>query len=430
MRYSSLFGKTSKAAPKDETSVNAQLLMKAGFIRKEVAGVYNYLPLGLRVLNKISRIVREEMDKVGGQELQLSAIQNKENWVKTGRWDKFDALFKLASKFEKEYALGPTHEEVLVPLASEFILSYKDLPMYVYQIQTKFRDEARAKAGILRGREFLMKDFYSFHNSEEDLMEYYEKMKIAYRNVYKRVGLDAIETKAGGGTFSDYSHEYQVITDSGEDEIIYCPGGDYAENTEVAQAQEGQECKLGHGPLKKVKTIEVGNIFPLTDNFSKAFGLKFKDKDGGEKFVMMGCYGIGISRVMGSIVEVSHDDRGIIWPKEVAPFDVHLVHVEDSETESWAKEVYEKLTQSGVSVLWDDRTDVSTGAKFADADLIGIPVRLVVSKKVGVGKIEAKKRDETDAKIMELSDVLKYFCADSCCSCGDCKLKKDCEDCK
>ena len=298
MRYSKLFGKTTKDTPRDEISTNAKLLTRAGFIRKEVAGVYNYLPLGLRVINKISNVVRDEMDKVGGQELLLSALQNKDNWEKTGRWNSFDVLFKLASQFEKEYALGPTHEEVLVPLASEFILSYKDLPMYVYQIQTKFRDEARAKAGILRGREFLMKDFYSFHTSEKDLVEYYEKMKTAYRNIFKRLGLSAIETKASGGTFSDFSHEYQVITESGEVEIIYCPGGHFSENTEITKVKEGKECDLGHGPLKKVKAIEVGNIFQLHDKFSKVFNLKYKDEKGKDQPVLMGCYGLGITRAM------------------------------------------------------------------------------------------------------------------------------------
>lgn len=410
MRYSSLFGRTIKEAPKDETSANARLLTRAGFIRKEIAGVYNYLPLGLRVLNKISKIVREEMEKVGGQELLLSAIQNKESWEKTGRWKSFDALFKLSSQFEKEYALGPTHEEVLVPLSQEFILSYRDLPFYVFQIQTKFRDEARAKAGILRGREFLMKDFYSFHETEEDLMKYYEEMKKAYRKVFERVGVKAIETKASGGTFSEFSHEYQVITEAGEDEIIYCPGGDYSENTEIAQAKEGQECRLGHGPLEKVKTIEVGNIFPLSDKFSKAFGLKFKNEKGEEQYVSMGCYGIGISRLMGTIVEVNNDEKGIIWPDAVAPFDVHLVSLDEEDL--WAKEVHDKLVEKGIDVLWDDRKDASAGAKFADADLIGIPVRLVVSKKLDKGKIEVRKRNEKDVKVMGIDDVIAYFCKD------------------
>lgn len=406
MRYSKLFGKTVRDVSAEETSVNAKLLIRGGFIRREVAGVYNYLPLGLSVLNKISNIVREEMDKTGAQELDLSSLQNKESWEKTGRWNSFDALFKLESRYKHEYALGPSHEEVLVPLVAQFVSSYKDLPLYLYQIKTKFRDEARAKSGILRGREFLMKDLYSFHTDEADFEKYYETMKKSYMKVFERIGLEAIETEASGGDFSEFSHEYQVITPAGEDEIIYCPGGDFSQNTEVAKVSEGKECDLGHGPLKKVKTIEVGNIFPLKTRFSDAFGLKYKDKTGESKPVIMGCYGIGISRLMGAVVEVHNDDKGIVWPAAVAPFDVHLVHIEDPGTEPWAKETYEKLTEAGVDVLWDDRENVSAGEKFADADLIGIPVRLVVSAKVGEGKIEWKNRDSDKTEIVNVSGAI------------------------
>lgn len=402
MKYSQLFGKTTKQVPKDESSVNARLLIQGGFVRKELAGVYNYLPLGQRVLSKIANIVREEMNAAGGQEILLSALQNKENWQKTGRWESFDVLFKVVSQWKNEYALGPTHEEVLVPLVAGSISSYRDLPIYLYQIQTKFRDEARAKAGLLRGREFLMKDLYSFHTTEEDLMKYYEVMKAAYKKVFERCGLSAIETKAGGGTFSEFSHEYQVICESGEDEIIYCPGGDYSENSEIAVAAEGKQCDLGHGPLKKVKTIEVGNIFPLKDKFSKAFNLTFKNKEGKDEHVMMGCYGIGISRLMGAIVEVMHDDFGVIWPKSVAPFDIHLVQLGED-----AVDVYEKLQKANLDVLWDDREDVSAGEKFADADLLGMPARLVVSKKVGSGKVEYKERSNTDFEVISLDEAIK-----------------------
>jgi len=414
MKYSQLFGKTQKQVPRDEVSVNSKLLIRAGFIRKEVAGVYNFLPLGLRVLNKIANIVREEMDACGGQELFLSALQDSQNWKQTGRWKSFDALFKVKSQYKMEYALGPTHEEVLVPLVREFVSSYRNLPLYLYQIQEKFRDEPRAKSGLLRGREFLMKDLYSFHTDEAAMFAFYEKMKKVYQATFERMGLKTIETKAAGGTFSAFSHEYQVICESGEDEIIYCPGGDYAENVEIATAKEVQECVLGHGPLKKVKTIEVGNIFPLKDKFSKAFNLTFKNSRGRDQLVMMGCYGIGISRAMGAIVEVFHDEAGIIWPKQVSPFDVHLIHIEDSPrgevgpgTESWAKEVYEKLTKAGIDVLWDDRENVSAGEKFADCDLIGISVRLVISKKLGKGRIEIKGRAEKKSEILPLDQILK-----------------------
>ncbi|HLA03634.1 MAG TPA: aminoacyl--tRNA ligase-related protein [Patescibacteria group bacterium] len=405
MRYSELFGKTQRQDPKDEVSTNAKLLIRAGFVSKEVSGVYNFLPLGLRVLNKIANVVREEMNNAGGQEILLSALQNSQSWQKTGRWKSFDALFKVKSQYDQEYALGPTHEEVLVPIAREYVKSYRDLPIYLYQIQTKFRDEPRAKSGLLRGREFLMKDLYSFHTDEADMMNYYEAMKGVYRKVFERLGLEAIETKAAGGTFSAFSHEYQVVCENGEDEIIYCPKGDYSENVEIATAKDGQPCELGHGPLKRAKTIEVGNIFPLKDKFSKAFGLTYKDKSGKDRFAQMGCYGIGISRLMGAIVEVYNDDKGIIWPKTVSPYEVHLVHIEDPQTESWAKETYEKLTKAGIEVLWDDREDVTAGEKFVDCDLIGIPVRLVVSAKVGKGKIEFKKRDQAKLETISFDKV-------------------------
>jgi len=403
MLYSKLFGKTIKEAPKDETSVNAKLLIRAGFIRKEVAGVYNFLPLGLLVLNKISNIVREEMSKADGQEILMVSLQNKSNWEQTKRWNSFDALFKIKSRHNFEYALGPTHEEVLVPLVKNYIFSYKDLPLKLYQIQNKFRDETRSKAGLLRGREFLMKDMYSFHVDEKDLMNYYEIMKKVYKKVFDKLGMEVVEAKASGGTFSEFSHEYQVVCERGEDEIVYCPGGDYAENTEIAQAKEGQQCVLGHGPLKRVKTIEVGNTFPLQDKFSKAFGLTFKDKKGKEKLVMMGCYGIGISRAMGSIVEVHHDEKGIVWPVSVAPFDVHLVVLGNAKKQ--ADKIYSELQRVGIDILYDDR-DATAGGKFADADLIGIPVRLVVSEKSG-DKVEFKKRSSDKTELLSLSEVIK-----------------------
>jgi len=405
MKYSKLFGKTIKESPKDETSINAKLLIKAGFIRKEVAGVYNFLPLGLRVLNKISNIIREEMNNSGGQELLLVSLQRKESWEKTGRWNSFDALFKVKSRYDFEYALGPTHEEVLVPLVNNFVNSYRDLPLKLYQIQNKFRDEPRAKAGLLRGREFLMKDLYSFHESEEDLMKYYELMKKVYKKTFSKLGLSAIETLADGGTFSKFSHEFQVVCENGEDEIIYCPGGDFSQNTEIAKVKEGKECDLGHGPLKKVKTIEVGNIFPLKDKFSKALGLTFKDKNGKEKYAVMGCYGIGISRVMGAIVEVHNDEKGIIWPKTVAPFDCHLLVLGNAKDK--ANNIYQKLIDGGIGVLYDDRKDISAGQKFADADLIGIPIRLVVSEKTPDEKIEWKERNEHKVEVIAFSEAVK-----------------------
>lgn len=406
MLYSKLFGKTVKDISSEEVSLNAKLLTRAGFIRRELAGVYNYLPLGLRVLNKISDIVRDEMNKAGGQEILLSALQNKDSWDATGRWGTFDVLFKLKSQQNTEYALGPTHEEVLVPLVSQFISSYRDLPLSLYQIQIKFRDELRAKSGILRGREFLMKDLYSFHADEKDFKKYYEVMKASYMKVFKRLGLNAIEVEASGGAFSEFSHEYQVITENGEDEIIYCPGGDFAQNTEISKVEAGKQCDLGHGPLQKVKTIEVGNIFPLGSKFSDAFNLTYKDENGKEKPVIMGCYGIGISRLMGTIVEVHSDEKGIIWPESVAPFKVYLISIgKDKEADS----LYKELTEKGIEVLYDDRENKTPGEKFADCDLLGIPCRVVLSGKLEEGKVELKKRTESEVSIVSKEELLKVL---------------------
>lgn len=404
MLYSQLFGKTTKTVSGDEASKNAQLLIRGGFVRREVAGVYNILPLGLRVMKKISDIIREEMEATGAQELELSSIQNNESWKKTNRWDSFDALFKVSSRYGYEYGLGPTHEEVIVPLVAQMISSYKDLPLSLYQIQTKFRDEARAKSGILRGREFLMKDLYSFHTDEADFDDYYEKMKAAYKKVFDRVGLDAIETEASGGAFSEFSHEYQVITDAGEDEIIYCPGGDFSQNTEICKVSEGKQCDLGHGPLQKAKSIEVGNIFPLGTKFSDAFGLTYKDNSGKEKKVIMGCYGIGVSRLMGTIIEVHNDDKGMMWPQSVAPFQVHLISIGRDEE---AHKIYSSLTKRGIEVLFDDR-DTRAGEKFADADLIGIPIRVVVSEKTG-NRVEIKKRNEESSELIDIEKISEYL---------------------
>jgi len=410
VRLSQLFSKTTKQTPADEVSINAKLLIQAGFIDKVAAGIYTFLPLGVRVISKISQIVREEMNEIGGQEITMPVLHPKKNWEATGRWTALDVLFKVKGAVG-EFALGPTHEEIVTPLAKRFVLSYADLPKAVYQIQTKFRDEPRAKAGLLRGREFLMKDLYSFHSTEADLNDYYNnEAKSAYKKIFRRVGLDAIETRAAGGTFSKFSDEYQVVCESGEDEIIYCPGGDFSQNLEIIEEPkklDGKQCDLGHGPLKRVKTIEVGNIFPMKDKYSKAFNLTVKGANGKSNFVQMGCYGIGISRLMGAIVEVYHDERGIIWPKAVSPFDVHLVHIEDPGTQKWAKEAYESLTKKGIEVFWDDREEVRAGEKFADCDLMGIPVRLVVSAKVGEGKVEWKERSSEKSEVITIESALK-----------------------
>ncbi|MCL5784795.1 MAG: His/Gly/Thr/Pro-type tRNA ligase C-terminal domain-containing protein [Patescibacteria group bacterium] len=405
MKYSKLFPKTIKQVPIGAESVNHQLLVRAGFIHQEMAGVYTYLPLGWRVIEKISNIVREEMNKVNGQEILMPVLHPGENWKKTGRFDSFDVLFKLKGAGDKDLVLGPTHEEIIYPLLAEYVNSYKDLPLHLYQIQTKFRNEPRAKAGLLRTREFIMKDLYAFHESDEDRDEYYKIVREAYLRIFKKLELPVLITKASGGTFSDLSEEFQVVTPSGEDTILICSKCDVVINKEIA----GKDCSECGGVIKEEKAIEVGNIFPLNGLMQKFFNLSFTDKKGEKKIVSAGCYGLGISRVMGAIVEVSHDDKGMIWPESVAPFRVHLVglDLEDKSVMEMAEKVHKLLEAEGIEVLFDDRVGVSAGAKFADADLIGIPYRIVISKKTTEDKLEVKKRSEKETKFMSFKQFLE-----------------------
>lgn len=408
MKQSFLFTKTSKELPKDETSYNAQALIRAGFVDKVSAGVYTFLPLGLKVLNKINNIIREEINAVGGQEILMPALNPKENWQKTGRWDDLDVLFKLSGSDDKEYALGATHEEIVTPLGQKFTLSYKDLPFAVYQIQTKFRNEKRAKAGLLRGREFVMKDLYSFHASEEDLKEYYEKVKKSYVKIYDRLGLGDLTyiTYAAGGTFAKYSHEFQTVCENGEDLIHICQKCKVAINKEIIEDQN--TCPIcGSSKLEEKKAIEVGNIFELKDKYSRAFDFNFKDQNEKNIPALMGCYGIGPSRIMGSIVEVCHDDKGIIWPKNVAPFSVHLISLKQNEE---AEKLYQKLLNEKIEVLYDDRDSVSPGEKFADADLIGCPFRLVISQKtLAENKIEFKARNNNVSELIDADKIFEFL---------------------
>jgi prolyl-tRNA synthetase len=406
MKQSQLLAKTSKTSQADAKSINHDLLTRAGFVDQHMAGVYSYLPLGWKVLDNISNIIREEMNALGGQEIFLPALHAKENWEKTKRWDKVDILFKLESQTGSKYALGPTHEEVIVPLAQRFVSSYRDLPASWYQIQTKFRDELRAKAGLLRGREFLMKDLYSFHTNVEDFKEYYEKSKQAYHKVFSRCGLEAIMAQASGGDFTDdFSHEFQVATPNGEDTIYSCECG-FAQNKEIAHVKTGDICPdCKKGTIEENKTIEVGNIFDLGTKFSKDFNLKYADESGKEQLVLIGCYGIGVSRLMGAIVEVHNDEHGMLWPKEVAPAEFHLVTLgKDEDVFKKSQVVYDTLLEKGKTVLWDDRHDLSAGEKLGDADLIGLPLRLVVSPKTG-DKIESKGRTSKDIKLISISEL-------------------------
>ncbi len=403
MKYSQLFAKSFREPPKEAETINHKLLTQAGYVNQLMAGVYSYLPLGLRVLRNIEQIVREEMDAIGGQEVLMGTLHPKEIWEKTGAWDSVDVLFKIQSRTEREYALGQSAEEVVTPLVMQYVNSYKDLPQAVYQIHWKYRDELRAKSGILRGREFLMKDMYSFHENQEDFDRFYSIVKKAYLKAFTRMGLVAKVTEASGGSFSEkISYEFMVLTDAGEDDILYCPSCDFCVNTEIAKVNEGENCSsCNSAKLSKARASEAGNVFDLGQKYGKNFELSFTDQEGIKKYPIMGCFGIGISRNMGIIVETHHDEKGIIWPKSVAPFQCQLINLR-VEGES----VYTKLKEAGIEVLFDDREDVGAGQKFADADLLGIPVRLVVSSKTD-GQIEWKTRTNDETELLTIEEVIQ-----------------------
>ncbi len=413
MKQSQLFTKTRKDAPKDEVSKNAQLLIRAGYIHKEMAGVYALLPLGLRVFNNIVKVIREEMNAIGGQELSMTALQDPAPWKQTGRWDdkQVDVWFKTELKGGGELGLGPTHEEPITALMTEYLSSYRDLPFAVYQFQTKFRNETRAKSGIMRTREFVMKDMYSFSRSEEEFRKFYETVAEAYKKVFERVGLgtQTYRTFASGGSFSKFSDEFQTVSDAGEDIIYVHEDKKIAVNKEVYTDEILSELGLKKDELVEKKAIEVGNIFPLATRFSDALNLKFKDEEGNEKLPIMGCYGIGPARVMGTVAEILSDEKGLVWPEEIAPFRVHLIEISNGndEVKSEAKEVYEQLTAHGVEVLWDDR-DARAGEKFADSDLLGLPWRVVVSEKtIASGKFECVERASGKVVHVNLDELLK-----------------------
>jgi prolyl-tRNA synthetase len=397
MRYSQLFGKTSKTIPKDEVAVNAKYLLQGGFIDKLMAGSYTLLPLGRRVERKIEQIVREEMNKTGAQEVLMPLLHPKEIWNETGRWESAAEVMYQFEKNEREYTLSFTHEEIVMDLIRKHISSYKDLPVLVYHFSTKFRNELRAKSGILRGREFLMKDMYSAHGTREDMMDYYWKVADAYMKTYERMGLKAILTEAAGGVFTnEHTHEFQIESEVGEDTIYMADGWKYAKNEEIMTDED----RKAPG-LRAITSIEAGNIFPFgSEKYAEMMNGKFTDQNGERKPVHFASYGIGITRMIGILVEVFHDDRGIIWPESVAPFALHLVGLNEK-----AQEVYNRLTEAGVEVLYDDR-DIGAGEKFADADLIGIPIRAVVSNKTG-DQIEVKKRNETEARLVSFDELIQ-----------------------
>lgn len=413
MRQSQLFTKTRREAPKDEVSKNAELLIRAGFIHKEMAGVYAFMPLGLKVLEKINNIIREEMDKVGGQEVFLTALQDKAKWQATGRWsdEVVDNWFKTKLKNDTELGLGFTHEEPIAEAVKAFVASYKDLPFYAYQIQTKFRNESRAKAGLIRGREFLMKDLYSFSKDEAEHNKFYEEMKVVYMNVFNRLGIgeNTYLTASDGQPFSKYSYEFQTVSEAGEDIIVIDESKNIAINKQ--DFNETLLKDLGLEDFKvtaEKKSIEVGDIYSLGYKYSEPLGLTYKNEAGEMRPVYMGSYGMSPTRLMGTIVEVCSDEKGIVWPKNVAPFDVHLIclNTDNQEVKDEAEKIYEGLKKNGISVLLDDR-DKQAGEKFADSDLIGIPKRIIVSKKTLVsGAHEVVDRASKDISEVSTSAIV------------------------
>ncbi len=415
MRLSKTFAKSTKNVPSDEKAKNAQLLIKAGYVHKEMAGVYSYLPLGLRVLNNIANIVREEMNSIDGQEILMPALQIKERYTTTGRWDDriVDDWFKTKLVNGTELGLGFSHEENLVPLMRKYISSYRDLPILAYQIQTKFRNELRSKSGLMRGREFLMKDMYSFAISQEEHEVIYTRVKEAYLKVFSRLGLasETYITTASGGSFSKYSHEFQTLSQAGEDTIYIDRDKKVAINKEVFTDDVIAGLGLKRERLEQVRAIEVGNIFSLGTKFTEPFGLKVNNRAGETQTLIMGCYGIGISRVLGTIVEFYSDDKGIVWPKSIAPARIILVRVGDnSKVIKVADKLYESIMSKGIEIIYDDR-DVRPGEKFSDADLLGIPSRVIVSDKtVESGLFEFKDRTSTESQqISESALMAKLF---------------------
>ena len=408
MRLSKNFTRTIKQAPADEVARNAQLLIRAGYVHKTMAGVYSYLPLGLKVVENIKQIVREEMNKIGSQELVMSTLQSKELWQETGRWsdDLVDVWFKSHLQDGTEVGFGWTHEEPIVDLLRNYLKSYKDLPISVYQFQNKLRNELRAKSGIMRGREFVMKDMYSVHASKEDLDNYYNAAIEAYKRCYDRFGIgdETYVTFASGGAFTKFSHEFQTICDAGEDYIYLHRGKNIAVNEEVLD-EAVKELGIDRSELERVKTAEVGNIFNFGTQKSEEMRLVFTDADGVEQYAYMGSYGIGITRVMGVIVEKFADDKGLIWPENIAPAKVYLVQI-GSQSRATADELYQKLQSAGIETIYDDR-DERPGVKFADAELLGIPYRVTVSDRLlDDGKWEVSTRQTGEQRLLTADELL------------------------
>jgi prolyl-tRNA synthetase len=411
MRQSQLFTRTKREDPKDEESKNAKLLIRAGYVYKVMAGVYVYTPLGLRVLENIKRIVREEMNSIGGQELIMSSLQKKSTWEGTGRWDDevVDVWFKSKLKDDTEVGFGWSHEEAIIEMVKQYLSSYKDLPINVYQFQTKLRNELRAKSGIMRGREFVMKDMYSCSINAEQHEAFYEATIKAYERIYNRIGIgaDTYVTFASGGAFTQFSHEFQTICEAGEDVVYLHRGKNIAINEEVLNDQTMADLGITRDELEKVSTAEVGNIFNFGTQKSEDTDFTFTNEAGEKQFVHLGSYGIGITRVMGVVVEKFADDKGIVWPKSIAPFVIHLLVLgTDTATHLAAEDLYQQMCDKNIEVLFDDRQGVAPGEKFADADLLGMPLRVVVSdRSLSNGGVEIKERTSADSRVITVQEL-------------------------
>lgn len=415
MRQSKLFTKTRKEAPSDEVAKNAQLLIRAGYIYKNMAGAYSFLPLGLRVIAKINAIIREEMDAIGGQEIHMPSLQDPSLWKKTDRWndEKVDVWFKSELKAGGEIGFGWTHEEVVTDIMRQYVSSYKDLPLFAYQIQRKFRNEMRAKSGIMRTREFDMKDLYSFCATQEQHDAFYESCAEAYMRIFARIGIGdkTYRTFASGGAFSKFSHEFQTLAEAGEDVVYVNEEKGIAVNEEVLEVADLSELGVTREELTQRKSIEVGNIFSLGTKFSEAIGLSFQDEEGNTLPVIMGSYGIGPARAMGTVVDLLSDEKGIVWPQSIAPFTVHLIGLnsDDAEIKDFADTLYSDMKEEGIDVLYDDR-DARTGEKFADADLMGMPYRVIVSKKTKEeGKFEVVNRATGEVSYQTEEELFATF---------------------
>lgn len=404
MLYSQLFGKTTKSIPKDEVALNAKLLIQAGYIDKLMSGSYTLLPLGRLVELKLEKIVRGEMNLLGCEEVLMPLMHPKSLWSETGRWDSAKDVMYQIKKDDKEYALSFTHEEVVLDLIRKHSQSYRDFPIKIYHFSTKFRNEARAKSGILRGREFIMKDLYSAHLSQKELDDFYFKVSDSYLKIFKTIGLDVKVVESGGGVFTDLTtHEFQVLSETGEDTIYFCDKCNFAQNKEIAKVEEGNKCPMCDGKIKVSNGIEVGNIFRFGTSYSEKMNVGVIDNEGKKQFVHLGSYGIGMTRLIGTLAEVYNDEKGLKWPIVVAPFKAHLIGLDLEK----GKEIYKKLIENNIDVLFDDR-DVSAGIKLADCDLIGIPYRLVVSQKTE-DKIELKDRSSDKTELLSLDEVIKKF---------------------